>query len=91
MQKGVSYNGFVVSSFANIASATACQNLCQQDVNCNFFEWSPTPTQGTTCWLKWKLTGGKSVQTDHWSGPRFCCKLLFLFCAIWVFTVFISF
>ena len=94
MEEGVTYDGFIVSSYSNIASATACQNICQQDINCNFFEWSPNiEKDGKTCWLKWKLTGAKSVQTDHWSGPRFCCmfSFIFLFFFFCFFLIFFSF
>ena len=64
-------NGNDVKDHKGIASAAACQELCNKNADCNYFTYGSTIHPGH-CWLKSKKAKTLTAKTGLISGPKTC-------------------
>ena len=60
-----------VKEHKGIASAAACQELCNSNVDCNYFTFGSTIGIGH-CWLKSKKATTLTAKAGLISGPKTC-------------------
>ena len=60
-----------VKQHTGIASAAACQELCNSNVDCKYFTYGSTIAAGN-CWLKSKKATTLTAKTGLISGPKTC-------------------
>jgi hypothetical protein len=60
-----------VKEHKGIASAAACQELCNSNADCNYFTYGSTIHSGN-CWLKSKKATTLTAKTGLISGPKTC-------------------
>ena len=67
---GVDYNGNDIQIIPNVSQPGACQALCQQEPECNFWS-SGTTDVGPRCWLKSSIRS-QQPRVSRISGPKYC-------------------
>ena len=60
-----------IKNHKDIASAAACQELCNSNVDCNYFTYGKTKLSGN-CWLKSVKATTLTSNTGLISGPKTC-------------------
>merc|ERR1719510_1106590 len=65
------HKGAVTNAQKGVASAAACQELCNKNADCNYFTYGSTLHPGH-CWLKSKKAKTLTAKTGLISGPKTC-------------------
>ena len=65
------HKGAVTNAQKGVASAAACQELCNKNADCNYFTYGSTIHSGH-CWLKSKKAKTLTAKTGLISGPKTC-------------------